>query len=439
MICRTMVACAATTFLSLPGMVTGAHAENTFPDIPATVAETAFPDVPATVAHAESAFPSVPAAITGTQAGNASSSFTNSVTAAVGRTPSGVRVTVTKTMIGKSRVASAKVLRADPAAPDDEYLIPANAKTTAGFVDLYEHFAARPGAWNDVATLTFTFSRPVRDPHLHVFGTGGSSGDAGDHDDYWPAIELTGGTPATPAFARVAGFPGYRTTATAIEPEWTYPTGSTTCGVVYACGTVKVSGIVSSFTVKLRAHDDRQGKGGPTPQLWAAFKLSLAEDDSDAPASYGAASHAITRSSLGRTVTADHTDAVSMTPRALPAGTDADDAVTVPRARIAPTGKAYTLAVPVRAGSPSRLNGWIDFNRNGRFDAVERATAKVRASATTATLRWTVPQPLHTGVTWMRLRLATQGAVTASPTGWADSGEVEDHQIELARHCPCTN
>ena len=201
----------------------------------------------------------------------------------MGRTPSGVRVTVQKTMIGKTQVASAKVLPADPTAADDEYLIPANAKTTAGFVDQYEHFAAKPSAWSDVAMLTFTFSRPVRDPHLHVFGTGGSSGDARNHDDYWPAIELVGGIPATPAFARVAGFPGYRTSATAIEPEWTYPTGSTTCGVVYACGTVRVSGTVSSFTVKLRAHDDRQGKGGPAPQLWAAFKLSLAEDDSDAP------------------------------------------------------------------------------------------------------------------------------------------------------------
>ncbi|MEU8360081.1 GEVED domain-containing protein [Nonomuraea sp. NPDC048882] len=398
MICRTIVACTATTtFLSIPATVTGTHAES------------------------------------------ASSSFTNSNTTAVGRTPSGVRVTVQKTMIGKTQVASAKVLPADPTAADDEYLIPANAKTTAGFVDQYEHFAAKPSAWSDVAMLTFTFSRPVRDPHLHVFGTGGSSGDARNHDDYWPAIELVGGIPATPAFARVAGFPGYRTSATAIEPEWTYPTGSTTCGVVYACGTVRVSGTVSSFTVKLRAHDDRQGKGGPAPQLWAAFKLSLAEDDSDAPPSYGAASHAITRTTLGRTVTADHTDAVSMTPRSLPTGTDADDAVTAPRARIAPTGDDYTLAVPVRADSPSRLNGWIDFDQNGRFDAVERATAKVVPSATSATLRWRVPRPLQTGVTWMRLRLATQGPVTASPTGWADSGEVEDHQIELAHHCPCTN
>ncbi|MET7326628.1 GEVED domain-containing protein [Nonomuraea sp. NPDC005650] len=366
----------------------------------------------------------------GAGSGDAPSSFTNSPATASGRTSSGVTVTVRKTMIGGTRVASAEVLPAAASVPADEYLVPANAKMTAGFMDVYEDFAATPGRWSGVVTLTFTFSRPVRDPHLHVFGTGGVSRAPGNYrDDYWPAIDLIGGTPARPAFSAAAGFPGYRVTADSIEPEAVGPVASTTCGVVYTCGTARVNGTVTAFTIRLRARDVRYGSGGPVPQLWAAFKLTLAEDDSDAPASYGAASHAITDSFLGRSVTADHPDAVSVSPRGV--GADEDDAVTGSPARVAVRGRACALTVPVRAGSPAYVTGWIDADHDGRFDADERATAKVAKDATTAQLRWNLPKTLRPGLTWMRLRLAAQE--TASPTGWADSGEVEDHRIQLVR------
>ncbi|MFI6732195.1 GEVED domain-containing protein [Nonomuraea sp. NPDC050451] len=370
------------------------------------------------------------AGVPGVVAADAPSSFTNSPATASGRTPSGVTVTVSKTMIGETRVASAEVLPASTWAPADEFLVPADAKMTAGFLDLYEDFADRPGRWSDVATLTFTFSRPVRDPHLHVFGTGGLSRDPGvGRDDYWPAIDLVGGTPARPAFSAAAGFPGYRVTADSIEPEEVRPVESTTCGVVYTCGTAKVNGTVTAFTIRLSARGVRYGRGGPGPQLWAAFKLTLAEDDSDAPASYGAASHAITDSFLGASVTADHPDAVSLTPRVVSA--DEDDAVTGSPAKITVQGQAGTLSVPVRAGSPAYVTGWIDADHDGRFDTDERATAKVAKDATSVELRWSLPKTLRTGPTWMRLRLAAQA--TALPAGWADSGEVEDHRIQLVR------
>lgn len=360
------------------------------------------------------------------------SSFTNAAATAVGRTPSGVTVTVRKKMIGKTRVASAEVLPANPAADDDEYLAPANAKTAAGFIDLYEDFAARPGGWSDVATLTFTFSRPVRDPSLHVFGTGGSSGaSTANRDDFWPAIDMVSGLPVKPAFAKTAGFPGYRVSAGTIEPERVYSVRSTTCGVVYTCGTVKVAGTVTEFTIKLRARDVRYGAGGTNPQVWGSFKLSLTEDVSDAPVSYGAAAHAIGDSFLGRSVSADHGAAVGTRVRGLPAGTDDDDAVTGSPARVASCDLTYSLVVPVRSQSPAYVAGWIDFNHNGRFDADERAVTRVPDGALAATLKWTVTQTPRTGPAWMRLRLVTSAGATASPTGWADGGEVEDHQIEL--------
>ncbi|MFC5833859.1 GEVED domain-containing protein [Nonomuraea insulae] len=82
---------------------------------------------------------------------------------------------------------------------------------------------------------------------------------------------------------------------------------------------------------------------------------------------------------------------------------------------------------------PSSVTGWIDFNHNGRFDPLERATAQAAKSATTAKLSWTIPQPPRTGPTWMRLRLTARARAAVSPTGWSDSGEVEDHRVQLVR------
>ncbi|NBE95422.1 hypothetical protein FE391_24570 [Nonomuraea sp. KC401] len=365
------------------------------------------------------------------RADSAPSSFTNSATVASGRTPSGVTVTVRKQMIGTARVTSAEASPANPAAPDDEYLIPANSKTSAGFVDLYEGFEAEDGKWSDVAQLTFTFSRPVRDPRLHVFGTGGASGESRKRrDDYWPAVELVGGVPARPTFSWAAGFPGYRVTSDAINPERVYSTRSTTCGVVYTCGTVKVNGTVSAFTVRLKAHDVRHGSGGSVSQMWAAFKLSLAEDVSDAPASYGVASHALTDSHLGWSVSEDHTDEVSMTPRAVALDTG-DDAMEAGEENSVISGGRCRISVPVTAGSPSKVAGWIDFDRDGRFDADERATTTVDEGASSAELTWRLPESLPNGPVWMRLRMVARAESVTSPTGWADSGEVEDHQIQF--------
>lgn len=361
-----------------------------------------------------------------------SSSFTNSATTAMGRTPSGVKVAVRKTMIGKTRVTSAKATPADPSAPDDEYLIPANAKATAGFVDLYEGFATRTDAWTDVAELTFVFSRPVRDPHLHIFGTGGSSGTSTrNRDDYWAGVQLVGGAPGQPSFSKAAGFPGYVVTSDAIRPQRVYSASSTTCGVVYTCGTVTVSGTLTRFTIRLRARDVRHGNGGTAPQMWAAFKLSLTEDASDAPTSYGAAAHAIGDSYLGRTVTADHGATVSMTPHALTGDSDVDDALDGARTQVTRDEGGYTLDVPVTSRSDSSVTGWIDFDRDGRFDPNERARTSVEAGETVATLRWVTPRPIGSGPTWLRLRLTAGDDPAASATGWADTGEVEDHLIRL--------
>ena len=73
--------------------------------------------------------------------------------------------------------------------------------------------------------------------------------------------------------------------------------------------------------------------------------------------------------------------------------------------------------------------GWIDFDRNGTFDADERALAACSGGA--AALSWAVPADVSSGASYVRLRYASDAAEVQSPTGEASDGEVEDRAIEL--------
>ncbi|GIW37430.1 MAG: hypothetical protein KatS3mg073_1575 [Meiothermus sp.] len=97
---------------------------------------------------------------------------------------------------------------------------------------------------------------------------------------------------------------------------------------------------------------------------------------------------------------------------------------------------SYTLSnIPVTntTGLPAVLAGWIDFNRNGLFDASERATVNVPSGATSATLQWTGLSSLSVGTTYLRLRLSSDLDFISNPTptGGFDSGEVEDYAISI--------
>src|SRR5204863_161081 len=74
--------------------------------------------------------------------------------------------------------------------------------------------------------------------------------------------------------------------------------------------------------------------------------------------------------------------------------------------------------------------GWIDFNRNGTFDASERSTTAA-CSGGQANLSWTVPTTVSAGISYVRLRYATNATQIQQPTGVADDGEVEDHRITI--------
>ena len=79
------------------------------------------------------------------------------------------------------------------------------------------------------------------------------------------------------------------------------------------------------------------------------------------------------------------------------------------------------------------VNGWIDFNNNGKFDEGEAAGVTEVTQDGKVTLTWTNNyQNVDTTVTKLatRLRIAYDKADVKEPTGIAYSGEVEDFQIQ---------
>lgn len=106
----------------------------------------------------------------------------------------------------------------------------------------------------------------------------------------------------------------------------------------------------------------------------------------------------------------------------------------VPGEIVATPGLPYTLA-PVSCTGPGTVAGWIDWNRNGVFDAGERSASATCTGTTTVNLTWaSVPTDavLSNGIkTFMRLRIAATAADVANPTGFAANGEVEDYAVTV--------
>lgn len=85
---------------------------------------------------------------------------------------------------------------------------------------------------------------------------------------------------------------------------------------------------------------------------------------------------------------------------------------------------------PVACVGNGSVAGWIDFNRNGVFDANERSGIAA-CSGGQANLTWTVPAQVLAGTSYVRLRYSTNAVQIQNPTGVADDGEVEDYRITI--------
>lgn len=109
------------------------------------------------------------------------------------------------------------------------------------------------------------------------------------------------------------------------------------------------------------------------------------------------------------------------------AGTGEEDAWTLDTLSINSVSQQVDQGIAcVGAGT---VAGWIDFDRNGSFDAGERAVAG--CSGGSAALSWTVPADVSPGRSYVRLRYASDASDVQLPTGEAPDGEVEDHAFEI--------
>lgn len=93
------------------------------------------------------------------------------------------------------------------------------------------------------------------------------------------------------------------------------------------------------------------------------------------------------------------------------------------------TQVAQQVAGSIACAGTGAVSGWVDFDRNGAFDAGERSQAPCSGGA--AALSWTVPADVSGGRSYARLRYASDAADVQSPTGEAPDGEVEDHAIDI--------
>lgn len=172
-------------------------------------------------------------------------------------------------------------------------------------------------------------------------------------------------------------------------------------------------------------------------------------DHGDAPASYGVASHKLVATNLYLGTSAPDAEITSIhSIRANGDGNDEDGPPLQALGSIIPsfsvlqmTDMSYstTIRTTNQTGSPAKLSGWIDFDKNGSFDEDEMASVDVPTGSnnTNTTVTWpTIPTDITLGTTYVRLRFTTDAAAASQPSGAAPNGEVEDFILPIYMDIP---
>jgi Ca2+-binding RTX toxin-like protein len=156
-------------------------------------------------------------------------------------------------------------------------------------------------------------------------------------------------------------------------------------------------------------------------------------DFGDAPDSYGTAlASSGARHRLGSDLKMGHVDPeVNGQPTGSGLGDDNtgtpddENGVILPAAFIA----CLEARIDVFASGSGLLDAWIDFNGDGTFAPGEQIATNLAVNAGLNTFVIEVPHDAVTGFSFARFRLSSLGGTT--PTGLAEDGEVEDHQVQL--------
>ncbi|MCX6398618.1 MAG: GEVED domain-containing protein, partial [Propionibacteriales bacterium] len=296
------------------------------------------------------------------------------------------------------------------------------------------------GLCPDLGTFTFTFSRPVRNPRMHINEIGGVWVQGTSTNTTSTRLTLTTpGVTMAVADGRNLRISGGDTIETVNKTYFlNCETNSTPSP---GCGTVAFTGVVSSLTFDVSSFTAL--RSGPSVDAHApdAFPVTFTfdEDFGDAPASYDqgdAARAAVSDLTMGPALSNDNVTVgnatVSPHAGATALADTFDDAV--PLSSLSANATTYSATVAVNgASSAGRACGWVDFDQDGIFDnPSERACSDFAAGATSATLTWTGLSGIARGNTYARFRVGYNAAQTESPIGASDSGEVEDYPLTVA-------
>ncbi|MBV6703274.1 hypothetical protein KV557_40385 [Kitasatospora aureofaciens] len=305
------------------------------------------------------------------------------------------------------------------------------------------------GSWRTAGTLRLSFSRPVRNPRLHISGLAAVATGKTGTTSTAARLTLTGGTSSAPALVNRTDWPGWTVDANTLAPTGADGTTDGSGGAA-AEGSLELAGTFRTAVFRVEQRTTaRAGSTTAPPALRQAYTVTVDEDLGTAPQGYGNASHVVSDLFLGadanpshrgvRTVVvgrgaADRSVFANPVPPKLQPGRGeyqgADPSVSYPVE--AAIGRYYRLTVPVSVGDqPATLAGWIDFDHTGRFDPTDRVQTEIQPGADTATLEWTVPAGAASGETWARLRIARDPAQLIASGGFADSGQVSDQRIRL--------
>jgi uncharacterized repeat protein (TIGR01451 family) len=301
------------------------------------------------------------------------------------------------------------------------------------FATFVEGCPTTAGECANRGTLTISFSRPVRNPVLHIAGLGGgvgaplsgsifrvtSSVPAGVTIGTATGLNLT--TTGTTQFAN--------TNITSINGGGNCTTGADTAG----CGSIPIIGTVSSVTFTIGLNKQA---GTYTTSEFDGYTLNVTtpEDFGDAPATFDtptpAANHTVGDLSIGANVTVDNATVANAAASPLAsagANADSDDFVWPNMSQGQPAAVTVPLAGASAAGT---LCGWVDFDNSGAFAVGERVCQSFASGATSAILNFNVPAAAVVGNRMGRLR-AVYGSTLPGSTGRVDSGEVEDALVQI--------
>jgi uncharacterized repeat protein (TIGR01451 family) len=116
--------------------------------------------------------------------------------------------------------------------------------------------------------------------------------------------------------------------------------------------------------------------------------------------------------------------------------TDDEDGVTLPTLTTASTNYSATVSFRKNVTGDVYLVGWIDFNRNGTFEASEGVAQTLTNAASTTqrttNLTWSGLSGISPGTTYARFRISKDPMTTGDFTGGGTYGEVEDYQLTIS-------